>query len=445
MINQYIKFVKQSFFPLMMILFLSNCANIKPKKIAENNESNVSTVITQGDKVRIDKNTDGFKLKVNGHDLIINGMNWDYFPIGKNYTYILWEQPDSIIKKALDNEMPLLKNMGVNAIRVYTGIQKKWIEYIYTNYGIYTMINHSFGRYGLTLNGIWASNTDYSDALTRELLLEEVKQLAIDYKDTKGLLLFLLGNENNYGLFWEGAETEDIPVNDRKSAVRAQAMYKLFNEAAVAMKTIDNSHPIAICNGDVLFLDLIAKECPDIDIYGTNVYRGISFGDLFEKVKKEYGKPVLLTEFGSDCFNVLINKEDQNAQASILKGNWKEIYENAAGLGKSEYCIGGFTFQFSDGWWKYGQTINLDLHDSNASWANGGYIFDFEKGKNNMNEEWFGICEKGSANESGIYQLHPRSAYYILKEVHQINPFTNSKSLKKLKKKFDKIKIKEAS
>jgi hypothetical protein len=30
--------------------------------------------------------------------------------------------------------------------------------------------------------------------------------------------------------------------------------------------------------------------------------------------------------------------------------------ENAAGLGKAGNSIGGFTFQFSDGWWKYGQT-----------------------------------------------------------------------------------------
>ena len=180
MINQYRRFIKQSAFPLMMILFLSNCANTKGKKIADKNISNVTTVIAQGDKVEINKNADGLKLSVNGKDLIINGMNWDYFPIGKNYTYILWEQPDSIIQKALDNEMPLLKNMDVNAIRVYSGIPKKWIEYIYTNYGIYTMINHTFGRYGLTLNGKWVSNTDYSDALTRELLLKEVKQLATE-------------------------------------------------------------------------------------------------------------------------------------------------------------------------------------------------------------------------------------------------------------------------
>jgi hypothetical protein len=31
--------------------------------------------------------------------------------------------------------------MGVNVIRQYTGIPAKWIQYIYENYGIYTMLN----------------------------------------------------------------------------------------------------------------------------------------------------------------------------------------------------------------------------------------------------------------------------------------------------------------
>ena len=204
-------------------------------------------IYSQTNKVIIDKDTSGMRLKVNGNDFMINGVNWDYFPIGTNYTYSLWKQPDSVIQSALDSEMSLLKNMGVNTIRVYTGMPKKWIEYVYANYGIYTMLNHSFGRYGLTINGTWVANTEYSNADTRKLLVKEAKEMAVDYKDTKGLLLFLLGNENNYGLFWDGADTENIPVKDRQSTKRAEHMYTLFNEAVVAMKTVDTSHPVAIC------------------------------------------------------------------------------------------------------------------------------------------------------------------------------------------------------
>lgn len=376
---------------------------------------------------------------VNEQAFMVNGMNWDYFPIGTNYMYSLWNQSDAFIKKALDDEMSLLKNMGVNAIRVYTGIQPKWIKYIYETYGIHTMLNHSFGRYGLTLDGAWVANTEYSDPRVRELLLKEVKELAQEYKDTPGLLLYLLGNENNYGLFWGGAETEDIPLADRQSTIRARYMYKLFNEASLALKSIDPNRPVSLCNGDLLFLDIIAEECKDVDIFGVNVYRGISFTDMFDRVKNEYGKPILLTEFGSDAFNAITKEEAQREQAYYKVGNWREIYENAAGLGRAQNSIGGFTFQFSDGWWKYGQTRNLDVHDTNASWENGGYEFDHIPGENNMNEEWFGICAKGPTNAMGHYELFPRAAYYGLKEAHKLNPYREGTTLATIREHFSAI------
>jgi hypothetical protein len=403
-----------------------------------------NALFSQNGRVEVAEKEDGWRLQIDGKAFMVNGMNWDYFPIGTNFMYSLWNEPDDFIKKALDDEMSLLKNMGVNAIRVYTGIQPKWITYIYETYGIYTMLNHSFGRYGLTLDGAWVANTEYSDPRVIELLLKEVKELAEEYKGTPGLLLYLLGNENNYGLFWGGAETEDIPMVDRQSTIRARHMYKLFNEASLAMKSIDQSRPVALCNGDLLFLDLIAEECPDVDIFGVNVYRGISFTDMFDRVKNEYNKPILLTEFGSDAFNAITMEEAQREQAYYNVGNWREIYENAAGFGKAGNSIGGFTFQFSDGWWKFGQTKNLDVHDTNASWENGGYRFDHIPGENNMNEEWFGICAKGPTDAMGFYQLFPRAAYYALKEAHKFNPYAAGTSLADIRQHFDGINIMDA-
>lgn len=414
--------LKYHFFILVLLLVVASC-------------------YAQKQQISVLNQKEGMKLVVDGKDFFINGMNWDYYPIGTNYTYSLWEQSDTIIKAALEAEMSLLKEMGVNAVRQYTGVPAKWIQYIYEKYGIYTMLNHSFGRYGVMINGTWITHTDYANAETKKLLLSEVKTLAEDYKNTPGLLLYLLGNENNYGLFWDGAETENIPVADRTSTARATAMYRLFNEAVVAMKEVDSSHPIAICNGDLQFLELIVEHCTDIDILGTNMYRGVSFGDAFQRVKKELNKPLLFTEFGGDAYNALKEKEDQAAQAYYMLGNWKEIYENAAGLGKANNCLGGFTFQFSDGWWKYGQTINLKVHDTNASWANGGYIRDFKKGKNNMNEEWFGICAKALSNPQGLYPLQPRAAYYALKQAHQIRPYTDGIDSKAIDKHFANITI----
>ena len=375
---------------------------------------------SQVGKVNVIKVDSGLKLEVNGKGFFISGMNWDYYPIGTNYKYILWQQPTKTIKEALDYEMPLLKKMGVNTLRQYTGIPPEWITYIFEKYGIYTVLNHPFGRYGLTVNGKWEANTDYSNPLVKEVLLKELNELAVKYKNTPGLLMYLLGNENNYGLFWQGAETENIPIKDRKSTATAINLYKIFNEVAISMKSIDNNLPIAICNGDLMFLDIIAKECKEVDILGVNIYRGLSFGDAFDKIKTAYNKPVMFTEFGADAFNDITKKEDPNAQAKCVVENWKEIYANAVGGGKAENCIGGFTFQFSDGWWKSGLDLNLDKHDSTASWSNGGYKFDYQKGINNMNEEWFGICAKGTTNKNGVYKLYPRAAYYALKKLHNV-------------------------
>jgi hypothetical protein len=407
----------------------------------------VSFALAQSDKVSVVKSTDGFRLVVNGENMMINGMNWDYVPIGSTITDTgIWGRSDDIIKAALDEEMLLLKNMGVNVIRTY-GLKPKWIQYIYENYGIYTMLNITFGAYGLTIDGAWTPQTDYADEATREILMQEAIDMANTYKDTPGLLLYMIGNENNYHLSWTGAETEAIPIEgaeDTGKIAAARALYKAFNDAAKEVKAIDQSHPVAICNGDLLYLDIVKQECKDIDIYGTNMYRGVSFGDAFQRVNDELDMPILFAEFGSDAFNAKDNKEDQYMQAYFDVENWKDIYQNAAGLGKAGNSIGGFTFQFSDGWWKFGQTKNLDVHDNNASWPNGGYYMDLEPGQNNMNEEWFGICAKGPTDARGLYTLYPRAAYYALKEVHQLDPYGEGVNQDFLYNYFNNINVMDA-
>ncbi len=410
------------------------------------------TVFSQVAQVSVQNTDQGMKLIVDGNDFMINGMNWDYVPIGTDVTNAdLWNKSDDIIQAALDSEMALLKNMNVNVIRQYTGVPAKWIKYIYENYGIYTMLNHSFGRYGLTLDGAWTPVTLYDEERTQNLLMAEMTQLVKDYKDTPGLLLYLLGNENNYGLFWQGAETEDFPDDEGRinfiGESRGRPMYKLMNDAAKAMKAIDSNHPVAICNGDVLFIDIIADECKDIDIYGTNTYRGVSFGDMFQVVKDKLNKPIMFTEFGADAFSAKNNDEDQESQAYYMLGNWKEIYENAAGVGKTGNSIGGFTFQFSDGWWKFGfdDRKNAEVHDNNASWSNGGYSRDLIAPEvNNMNEEWFGICAKGPTNERGLYTLYPRAAYYSLQEAHKLNPYSQGTTIESVNAYFSNIQITDA-
>jgi hypothetical protein len=178
-----------------------------------------------------------------------------------------------------------------------------------------------------------------------------------------------------------------------------------------------------MANGDMGYMDLIIEHAQSVDIFGTNVYRGIGFTDAFERVRDEYAKPIFFTEFGSDAYNAREDREDQLTQATYLKGQWREIYDNASGMGGADNAIGGLTFQWSDGWWKYGQESGLDVHDTHASWHNEGYPEDYVDGQNNMNEEWFGVVGKGPTDERQQFELIPRGAYYTLLQIHALDPY----------------------
>ena len=63
----------------------------------------------------------GTRLRVDGRDVMVQGVNWDYFPRGTTYNYNFWTEPDHVIEAALEREMSVLKAMGGNAIRTYVG------------------------------------------------------------------------------------------------------------------------------------------------------------------------------------------------------------------------------------------------------------------------------------------------------------------------------------
>ena len=131
-------------------------------------------------KIAVVKDASGSRLQVGGRDFLVRGMNWDYIPIGHNYSFDLWAQPEDVITTALDREMSLLQTMGVNAIRQGAGIPPRWVQYIYERYGIFTVINDVMGRYGLTVNGIWRPVTDYSDLVVRKMLIAQIAAVLVE-------------------------------------------------------------------------------------------------------------------------------------------------------------------------------------------------------------------------------------------------------------------------
>jgi hypothetical protein len=380
------------------------------------------------DRVTTYKDANGWKLKVNQNDFYVKGVVWGHSPRGQNYTYNLWGESDEFVKAVLDHDFGLMAKAGVTANRSFTIIPPKWVTYIYQQHGIMSIVNPLMGRYGSMVGGVWRPFTDYSDELTRQTLKADVLATVERFKDVPGVLMFALGNESNYGLSWSSFEIENLPVGEQNRE-KAKFLYSLYGEVISAAKAITPTSLFTIVNGDLQYLDLIAEYVQDIDVLGINVYRGISFTDLWKDVDDGFDRPVLFFEFGSDAFNSKNFAEDEAAQASFLKGQWQEMYNESYGNGGYGNAIGGFVFEWRDEWWKYKQTENLDTQDRHASWSNGGYTFDFIEGQNNMNEEWFGITRIGELNPMGFYETEPRMAYYVLAKIWDINPYSASSVL----------------
>ena len=392
----------------------------------------------QAEQIEIVKDSDGSRLEVDGEPFMVFGMNWGYMPIGQNYSYDFWGRSDAFIVAALDREMSLMRDMGVNTIRHYVGMPPRWVQYVYEKFGIYTVINHTVGRYGMTIGGVWHPVTDYSDPEVRETLKAEVRALVEEFEGTPGLLMWLLGNENNYGLSWSSFEIEALPEGEQNEA-RARHLYSLFGEIIDEIKATDSGHPVAIANGDLQYIDIIAEECTGLDVLGSNVYRGISARDYYQVIEDKLGVPTMFTEFGADAFNAITQSEDQITQAKYLIGQWEEIYEQSSGKGRVGNAIGGMIFQWSDGWWKFKQEERLDIHDTNASWPNDAYPEDYREGENNMNEEWWGICAKGYTDANGLYQVYPRAAYYAMRDAFKLDPYAPDTDIQTIKEHFGSI------
>jgi hypothetical protein len=391
------------------------------------------------DEVKIHQDDQGWQLRVNGEPTMVFGMNWSYIPVGKNYSWNIWAQPPEVIREVLDSEMSLLRDMGVNAIRQMPGVPPEWITYMYEEYGIFTVMNHFVARYGMIVDGSWRPNTDYSDPKTRAAVKAEIKEMIDGYRDTKGILMWMLGNENNYGLHWTSFEIEDLP-EEQKDNAKAEPLYSLMGELIDQIQAEDpQRRPVGIANGDLGYIDLIVKHCKNMDVMGTNVYRGVSSTTLFKDVAEKLGIPVMYTEFGSDAFNAKLNREDPTMQAYYLHGLWQEIYEQSHGKGQVGNAIGGLIFQWSDGWWKHLQDSNLDIHDATATWENDAYRWDWVAGRNNMNEEWFGIAAKDFPDERGVFKVRPRSAYYLLRDAFKLDPYAEDTTPERIKEHFGQL------
>ena len=376
----------------------------------------------------------GYSLYVDGSHFLLKGVGYSPTPIGQSYDYQLYT--DEAKPWLVDGK--LIKDAGFNCIRLYSAGQdlqkvKEFVKDMYEKFGIYTLMSDWIG--------LWDHpRANYADPEFQNRTKERILKVVEALKDQKGLLMWILGNENNYTFsgkigFWTSPEVEKIETPYQKQREKARIYYSFIDDIAKSIKEIDKKHPVALGNGEASFLDVAAGVCDDIDLLAIILYRGKYFGNLFNNIKRIFDKPVILSEFGCDSYDAYKLEENQDAQAEFLVSQWKDLYKNTTFSSNSAgNCLGGVIFEWTDEWWKHIESYEpgWSIHNTESSWAESSYFFDAKAtGGFNMNEEWFGIVSLCKETENGINKRIPKKAYYVLKDYFsEISTSSPTKSLK---------------
>ena len=299
----------------------------------------------------------------------------------------------------------LLEELGVNTIRLYhhDALNTALLRQLYEQYGIMVLMGDLVGKYTVGSGARWEDGTDYLDPVQRERMTASVQRMVREFKDEPYVLMWVLGNENNY------AGQHGIIGGQGNAAQHPEEFYRFLNGLAEWIHQEDPHHPVAIANGEWLFLDRIAQHAPAIDVFGANVYRGWhGFGrSFFEAVQEHLDKPVFISEFGCPAFQagepVAVTERDQ---AVYHFSNWIDLEAHLAGRGVGN-ALGGVVFEWVDEWWKAGQPprFSASVQETTPNWSG-----PFPGGKNY--EEWFGLTGQGDGRLSPFLR-QPRLSYRL--------------------------------
>jgi len=315
----------------------------------------------------------------------------------------------------------LLKDLGVNTLRAYHHLyDKELFRRLYKEYGFYILCGDVLGGYAVDSGASWTEGTDYRNPAQVERMLAGVRKMVEDYKDEPYILMWVLGNENVYGV-------------GNNSGKDPEAFYELVDRAAQLIHQLDPTRPVAIANGDELHFDILKEKAPHIDVIGANLYRGEQgFGrSFFQDVRELFDKPTMVTEFGAPAYaEGYSQKEAEDYQAMYLANNWEDLEAHMAGHGVGN-ALGGVVFEWMDEWWKANSDLPLKIQKERPEWyAVRSALYKNLQPENHdavpqfglpyldgwSYEEWFGLVSQGSGKGSPFARVL-RPAYYRMKEV----------------------------
>ena len=332
----------------------------------------------------------------------------------------------------LDRDFQNLVSMNVNTIRTWEKVTPSLLA--------------KANQYGLkVIAGYWIGNLfDPTGRLanTQHIIDDFANYISHMKNDPNfsAVLFIAIGNENNYMYYAPGAPrpsdapgcymSPSGPADTNKMAV----WYALANQLACRAHSITD-RPVALVNGDISEINNSSFGTTDanmtcLDIWGANVYRGISFGGLFSSYASKSQKPFWISEAGVDAlytnnfyddystdhvYDPTAIQEDEVTQASWMGRQWDEVVKNL------NVTIGATFFEYSDEYWKANGRIpdSFSWDSLSRQHNNAGQCFQYTPSPGAMpdgflNQEWFGIM-KVQENGNQSDKMLPRQVYGALK------------------------------
>ncbi|MBN1869544.1 MAG: hypothetical protein JW847_03090 [Candidatus Omnitrophica bacterium] len=375
----------------------------------------------------------------------VKGVAYSPIPVGRHPSDWGWGQSevdgiDNIFddEKLLRRDFAFLKDMGCNTIRLWKANSTfNKSNNRFPNFMTKRTLDLA-DEYGIkVIPGFWIDTSlpkcsnyrmiysapDFTKESIRAAYIKDFVKFVNQFKSHPAVLFWAIGNENNLHI-------------DSLNFEQMSSLYSLADDMAAAAHQAEGTsfHPVAFVNGDLaeigeIIYDTLDSNLNHLDIWGANVYRGNSFGNLFNDYAQRSEKPFWISEYGLDSWNSLsygapaAGGEDQDTQAQWIGNLWDEIAAN------KDIVIGATVMEYSDEWWKPDEWISKGGYNSTHDFfgtgpkdfdCNGSIDWYPPAPDNYFHQEWFGIMSVEDRTLE-IDNATPKKAYYTLREKFRVN------------------------
>ena len=299
----------------------------------------ILSINSYGIEVKIENNT----MVVNGESFYMKGICYHPVKIGKT-------------KRSFDNlddDLILMKEAGINTIRVYEPIDDINVLDKLADAGIKVVISFGYNQKG-------------KFDIVSGTFINYVRK----YKNHEAILMWELGNEYNYNPQWFGGD-----INN---------WYKAMELVSQIIQIEDPDRLVSSAHGDLPSKDAL-NIASSIQVWGMNVYRWDKPASIFSEWQAISDKPMYFAELGADSYMTKATNKYTKGINEQAQADANEIILNEV-LSNYDKNIGTFVFQFTDGLWKAG---NPSKQDTGGSAPNSdGTPYD-----GTANEEYWGIVD----------------------------------------------------